>query len=111
VKNEDWHLRINRSLKKEFFAVVDVLGRIKPGKKTANAVVVDLVEKFVKDNEYIKSIPQEITATTKFCTGCHTELSFSEFNRNASKKGGIEFRCKSCLNKYQRENRRKKKQC
>jgi exopolysaccharide biosynthesis predicted pyruvyltransferase EpsI len=39
----------------------------------------------------------------KYCGSCKENLLISEFNKNPSKKDGLQTNCKSCQNKRQRE--------
>lgn len=36
----------------------------------------------------------------KLCKICNTEKPFSEFYKNATKKDGLQYRCKVCMNRY-----------
>ena len=39
---------------------------------------------------------------TKICSKCGNEKSFDEFN-NGNDKNGLEYRCKKCISKYNKE--------
>ncbi len=36
----------------------------------------------------------------KFCKVCNTEKPLSDFSKNSTKKDGLQYRCRSCMNRY-----------
>lgn len=52
----------------------------------------------------------DVTATTKFCSGCKKTMQLSEFNVDREVKNGIESRCVSCKREEEREYRNKKRE-
>jgi antitoxin component HigA of HigAB toxin-antitoxin module len=44
----------------------------------------------------------------KKCCKCKFEKSFEEFSKNKTRKDGYQTKCKSCVKKYQKENKDKK---
>ena len=46
----------------------------------------------------------------KFCNKCKTEKELSEFSKDKRNKCGLQFYCKSCRNKYTKDNKEKLKE-
>lgn len=47
---------------------------------------------------------------TKYCSKCKTEKSVSEFNKNRSRKDGLQSSCRECKKKYCKDHYNKNKE-
>ncbi len=48
---------------------------------------------------------------TKRCPKCGETKSINEFNKNKTKKDGLQSQCKKCVNKYYKKRSKKIKKC